>query len=371
MSAARVSPSVANPMTPATLCNLLSRLDRPRVAVLRALKLGDLLCAVPALRALRSGLPRAEIVLVGLPWARALVERYPHYLDGFREFPGYPGLPERPVDVERVPAFLAEMQSERFDLALQLHGSGSFVNSLVALWGARHMAGFFVPGDYCPDAETFLSYPDEGLEVRRLNKLVQFLGFPDAGEELEFPLGEADFQAMRAIPEASALAGRSYVCLHPGASVPERRWPVEGFIEVAGALAEMGQAIVLTGSAEEAELTRKIASSSRAACADLAGRTGLGALAAVVSAARLLVCNDTGVSHIAAALRVPSVVISTGSNPARWAPTDAVLHHVLGPAERVTAAEVCRHAQLLLRGQLLRGQRLRPAAVLAAEAESA
>ena len=96
-----------------------------RVLVLRALQLGDLLCAVPALRALRAALPQAEIVLAGLPWARALVERYPDYLNGFREFPGYPGLPECPPRLDRVPGFLAEIQRERFDLAVQLHGSGT------------------------------------------------------------------------------------------------------------------------------------------------------------------------------------------------------------------------------------------------------
>src|SRR5438067_3865530 len=198
-----------------------------KVAVLRALKLGDLLCAVPALRAIRAAWPGAEVVLVGLPWARAFAERYRHYLDGFREFPGYPGLPERVPQVGRVPAFLAAMQAERFDLAVQLHGSGPYVNEVTLLFGARRAAGFYRPGDYCPDPETFLPWPEHGLEARRLLALVQFLGLPAAGEELEFPLTEADRAALRAVPGAGGLRPGGYACVHPGASVPERRWPPE------------------------------------------------------------------------------------------------------------------------------------------------
>src|SRR5262245_32713985 len=85
-----------------------------RVVVLRALQLGDLLCSVPAFRALRAALPSAQITLVGLPWAKAFAERFGHYLDGFRELPGYAGLPEIAPQLARIPAFLAAMQNERF-----------------------------------------------------------------------------------------------------------------------------------------------------------------------------------------------------------------------------------------------------------------
>ena len=114
--------------------------ERPprRVGILRALRLGDLLCAVPALRALRAALPDAEMVLIGLPWARSFVQRFDMYLNGFREFPGYPGLPEQAPRLERIGAFLNEIQAERFDLVLQMQGSGRITNPLAVLLGADH-----------------------------------------------------------------------------------------------------------------------------------------------------------------------------------------------------------------------------------------
>ena len=162
----------------------ISRLGEPRpaLAILRALQLGDLLCAVPALRALRHALPRADIVLIGLPWARGFADRYRQYLDGFREFPGYPGLPEQTPRLERFASFLDRLQKERFDLVLQLHGSGTITNPLAVLFGARSTAGFYVPGQYCPDPDRFLPYPEDGLETDRLLGLLAFLGVARIGE---------------------------------------------------------------------------------------------------------------------------------------------------------------------------------------------
>jgi ADP-heptose:LPS heptosyltransferase len=317
--------------------------------VFRALQLGDMLCAVPALRALRAALPDAEIVLVGLPWARWYAERFGRYLDGFREFPGYPGLPEWPPQLDRIPAFLAAMQGERFDLAIQLHGSGVVSNPLTLLFGARRTVGFYQPPGYCPDAESFFPYPDWGLEVRRVLSLLEHLGIPARGEALEFPLNGDDYGALANLSGAKDLEPGSYVCIHPGASVPERRWPPERFAAVADALAARGLRVVLTGTAGEAGLARQVGWGMKAAYLDLAGRTDLGTLGALLRGARLLVCNDTGVSHVAAALRVPSAVISTGDNPERWAPADRQRHRVLCRDASVSTDEVIRQAEDLLR----------------------
>jgi len=320
-----------------------------RVAVFRALQLGDMLCAVPALRALRGAWPGAEIVLVGQPWARAFVTRFGRYLDGFREFPGYPGMPERAPEIGRLPAFLQAVQAERFDLAIQMHGSGRLSNPLVMLFGARRCAGFYEEGEYCPDPSSFVTWPERGLEVHRLLRLVEALGIRPRGEWLEFPLNESDERALYAVDGVRELGPRDYVCIHPGASVPERRWPPENFVAVARALGRRGLRVVLTGTAAEAGLTRAVARELPFACIDLAGRTDLGAVGALLSRARLLVCNDTGVSHLAAALRVPSVVISTGNNPERWAPADGRLHRVLCHESGVRADEVIAQADDLIR----------------------
>jgi ADP-heptose:LPS heptosyltransferase len=307
---------------------ITAALGRPpeRIAILRALQLGDLLCAVPAWRALRAAFPAAVITLIGLPWARAFVERFAHLLDRFVEFPGYPGLPERAVDLRAVPPFLERLQAEPFDLVLQMHGSGSLVNPLMMLFGAERAAGFYEPGRFCPDPDLFIPYPDGVHEIRRHLALMAHLGLPPRGEHLEFPLTAAD----RAELEALGLGLRPgrYVVVHPGARAAERRWPPRHFARLADEAARAGYAVALTGTAEERPLTAAVAAAMRGPAVDLAGATRLGAAAALIQRARLLIANDTGVSHVAAALGTPSLIVATHAEHERWAPLDARRHRV-------------------------------------------
>ena len=300
-----------------------------RIVILRALQLGDLMCAVPAFRALRAAFPEAVITLVGLPWARRFVERFSYYLDDFIEFPGFPGFPEIEPDIHRFPEFLVGLQWVDFDLALQMQGSGGVSNSLIELFGARLTAGFSLEGQYCPDPHLFLDYPVHESEVWRLLRLMEFLGLPLQGEELEFPLYPHDWREFRTLEDQSGLIQGRYACVHPGARALERRWPVERFAAVADGLAARGYQVVLTGSPEETELTQQVQEQMQAPALNLAGKTSLGALGALLSGARLLVCNDTGVSHMAEALLTPSVVLFPASDPQRWAPKDHNLHRIV------------------------------------------
>jgi ADP-heptose:LPS heptosyltransferase len=296
-----------------------------KIAVLRALQLGDLLCAVPALRALGAAYPEAHITLIGLPWARAFAARLRCYIDDFLEFPGFPGMPERAGNVDGLRNFILDVENRKFDLALQMHGSGGFTNPLTVLMGARQSAGFHMPGGYRPDPERFIEWRDGEHEVLRYLRLLAHLGVPPKGTQLEFPLGRSDWRELTSF----GLNDRPYAVIHPGSQLPSRRWPAERFAEVADALATDGLRIVLTGTRQESSLIEKVKAWMQKPAIDLSGRTTLGGLAALIARARLLVCNDTGVSHVAAAMRTPSVVIACGSDPRRWAPLERGLHRVL------------------------------------------
>jgi ADP-heptose:LPS heptosyltransferase len=325
-----------------------STLRPKKIAIFRALQIGDMLCAVPALKALRHACPDARITLIGLPWAEGFVRRFSRYLDDFIPFPGYPGLPEQVWQPERIPDWMRTVTGRQFDLLVQMHGNGSIVNPLVATLGAGAVAGFYEPGRYCPDPARYMPYPEEGSEVRRLLALADFLGAPSRGEELEFPVTAAEEQAAAEICRRYGLQPKKYVCVHPGARDTRRWWSARHFARAADEIADKGFAVVLTGTQGEGETVRSVAAAMRNPSVDLAGKTDLGTLAVLIREARMTLSNDTGVSHIASAVRTPSVVIFLASDPKRWAPLDGRRHRIILPHESEQLDYVLEHVDRAL-----------------------
>lgn len=297
------------------------------IIVFRALQLGDMLCVVPAMRALRYAFPDANITLAGLPWAKSFVERFSDYFDDFVHFPGYPGLPEQPVKPHELVAFLQNVQGRRYDLALQMQGNGTVVNPLVELFGARHTAGYCYPGHYSQPNGLFLTYPEEIHEVERHLRLMNYLGIPPRGKYLEFPLTDRDFADLEAV--SLPVAGANYVCVHPGSRGSYRQWPPKYFARLADFCHEQGLSVVITGTQDEMPVVEEVMKHMEHPAINAAGRTSLGAVGALIRDAFVLISNCTGVSHIAAALKVPSIVISMDGEPERWGPMNKELHRTI------------------------------------------
>jgi ADP-heptose:LPS heptosyltransferase len=330
---------------------LLQRLDPPTVLVFRALQLGDMLCAVPALRALRAALPRAHVVLIGLPWAQQFADRFPGYIDEFIPFPGHPMLPERPVDHDALADFYAGISARRFALAIQLHGSGDVSNDIVSDFGADAMAGFWRGAPLTRARSVLLPYPETGAEPERLLGLMEQLGADVAGDHLEFPLTRSDEDELAASGIGKDLVPGQYFCIHPGARMRDKCWPTGKFAEVGDRIAaEFGLRPVLTGSGAETDLTAEVASRMHGKPVDAAAPISIGAMAVLLRGARLLLCNDTGVSHIAAGLKLKSVVIFSKADIARWAPLDRLTHRCIWDPTAERAAVVLQHARALLSG---------------------
>ncbi|MEN3539517.1 glycosyltransferase family 9 protein [Microbispora sp. ZYX-F-249] len=285
------------------------------VAIVRLrVGLGDLLCTVPALRALRRARPDVRVTVVTWAETAPVVERMGAYVDGLLPFPGYPGIPDRPVDGPALRAFLRS--APRFDLAVQAYGDNAAAREVTARLGVR-TGGFGAPGGL---GEWWLPYPRAEHEVWRHLLLMRHLGVPLPGNpaRLEFPERPADLRRLAALMERRRLRPGTYAVVHPGASSPSRRWPAERFAAVADGLAGRGLRVLLSGVAAEAALTAEVRAAMRRPAADLAGRTGLGTYAALLRRAALLVSGDTGVAHLAAATGTPSVTVFLSGDPVRW-----------------------------------------------------
>jgi len=316
-----------------------------KIALFRALQLGDLLCAIPAIRALRAALPNAEITLLGLPWAKALIERFPQYLDNFIHFPGYMGLPEQPFDATEWHLFKEQIKERQFDVVLQMQGNGSYVNQMLETLDIKKLAGFHSVGNYM-DEEWFMEYPNAGSEIDRHLLLMEHLGIPSKGRDLEFPILEKDKAELHNL--LLPLVDKKYVCVHPGSRGSWRQWPPACFAGLADFCIEKGYTVVITGTKEEALIVEEVLKCMKHAAIDISGKTSLGAVGLLIKNACMLISNCTGVAHVASALATPSIVISMDGEPERWGPLNRKIHHVIDWTQEKNYEHVFRILEQML-----------------------
>jgi ADP-heptose:LPS heptosyltransferase len=297
--------------------------DVHRIAVLRANAIGDYLVSLPALEALRAAYPEAELVLLGADWHAGFLAGRPGPVDRCVPVPPTVGVrddrpPTPPATVER---FFARMRTEHFDLAVQLQGGGRHSNPFVCRLGARVTAGSRAPD--APPLDRTVPYTGHQHEIHRFLEVVSLVGATPVTLEPRLEVTATD----RA-EAAAALAedDRPLVVLHPGANDPRRRWPVERLAMVGCELARKGARLAVVGTAAEQPLAGRLVDGLDGDAADLAGRLGLGGLAGLLEQATVLVGNDSGPRHVAAAVGTATVAVHWGVSLGAYGPLYRARH---------------------------------------------
>jgi ADP-heptose:LPS heptosyltransferase len=265
------------------------------ILVLRALGVGDLAAAVPALRGLRSAFPERVLALAAPAWLTPLIE--------------LTGAVARVVPTDDLTP--RDWPIAPPEIAVNLHGRGPQSHRLLGLAGPRRLWAFANAAAGHLDGPT---WAEEEHEVLRWCRLLRHYGVPADPSDL----------ALRLPPVA---VERGVTIIHPGAKSPSRRWPAARFAAVAKTLTGAGHRVVITGSPAEKDLAVRVAAlAGLGGDAVLAGRTALAELAGLVAHARLLISGDTGIAHLATGYGTASVVLFGPMSPARWGPPDRPYH---------------------------------------------
>ncbi|MCM0083500.1 glycosyltransferase family 9 protein [Geomonas sp. Red32] len=298
-----------------------------RILVIRPGGIGDAVLLVPALNALKSRYPDAEVTV--------LAERR-----NAAAFALAPAVAKVLLYDEASP--LAEAVRGSYDLVIDTEQWHRLSAIVARLAGAPVSVGFATNNRKRLFAHR-IPYSHERYEVESFFDLLSPLGIEQPGS-LEIPF--------LTVPEAAAAkaadllpAGRPYLAIFPGASIPERRWGMERFRRVADHLSLRGLSIVVVGGEEDAEEGAYIV--KWCGGTNLAGKTTLAETAAVIARSLLLVSGDSGVLHLAVGLGIPTVSLFGPGIEAKWGPRgefDLVLNKKLAcsPCTRFGTTPACR-----------------------------
>jgi ADP-heptose:LPS heptosyltransferase len=303
--------------------------DVRRIAVLRANGIGDYVVSEPALAALRAAYPDAEITLLGAAHHAALLEGRAAPVDRVLVVPPVAGVriktDEPDADEATVEAWAAERRAEGYDLAVQLHGGGGNSNRLLLRLGATTTVGAATAD--APKPDRWVPYTAFQHDTLRWLEVVGAAGAPPVRLEPWLDVTEADLAASR---EVVAEGDAPLVVVHPGASDPRRCYPEDRLGRIARALADRGARIVVVGGGAEAtKVAEVVRGFGGGAVETVVGGLTLSGLVGLLARAEIVLANDSGPRHIAAAVGTATVAVFTYANLADVAPLTRAQHRVL------------------------------------------
>jgi lipopolysaccharide heptosyltransferase II len=310
--------------------------DARNILCVRLDALGDVLMCTPALRALRQAGAGRRLTLLS-SHSGVAVAPFIDELDAAIAYPA-PWMKSSAVhDAQADAACINALAAQRFDGAVIFT---SYSQSALPAAMLCYLAGIPLRLAHCREnpyqlLTDWIPDPEPGAmlrhEVRRQLDLVAAIGGSAAATALSFRVREQDIASVRSrLVDAAIDPRRPFILLHPGASAPSRRYPAERWIEVIRVLAARGAgALVLSGSGDELALLEQIRAGCGVAVHSLAGQLDLGQMGAAIRLASVMVSNNTGPAHMAAAIGTPLVDLYALTNPQHtpWQVEHRVLFH--------------------------------------------
>jgi len=293
------------------------------ILIAKPSSLGDIVLALPALTALHKNFPDARISWLVRPEFAPLLENHPHLAEVIpfdRKFLGKAWY--HPRAFAALVSLIRRLRQSRFDAAFDFQG---LLRTAILCWlsgckkrfgmaNAREFATTFYTDKVPPDA-------DNPHLVDYYIRMIRAAGAEELGVEFVFPHDAEAADSVARLLASCGVASDKYAVLVPGSAQADKCWPIERFAILAERIAsQFGLPIVAAGTASESPLIETLRQKAHVPVTNLAGRTSLKELVALLRAARLVVSNDTGPGHIAAALGTPLVLMFSWSNPARIAP---------------------------------------------------
>jgi len=310
--------------------------DARRVLAVRLDSIGDVLMTTPALHALRATVPGRTVTLLTSPAGAALAPLLPDVDDVIvYEAPWMKATAARRTAAADY-ALAGALRRGRFDAAaiFTVYSQSPLPAAVLC-----HLAGIPLRLAHCREnpyqlLTDWVREPEperlQRHEVRRQLDLVATVGAhaPDDGLRLRIP-DAARAHAGDVLDALGLDAGDPWAVIHPGATAPSRRYPAERFADVARLLVDAGVGVLFTGGAAEAAVVDGIRAAARVPTASLAGRLGLAELAATIARAPVVIANNSGPAHIAAAVGTPVVDLYALTNPQHtpWTSRARVLFH--------------------------------------------